>query len=93
MASVEDLSFKFKHYMLLELVKRKALQRHSKSARRIVELSLEILKSLESIDPQNPQETLKKYLDTVIKACEEFEEFCTLIPPAREILHTTINLW
>jgi len=88
MASVEDLSFKFKHYMLLELAKRKALQRHSKSARRIVELSLEILKSLESIDQQNLRKTFEKYLDTVIKACEEFEEFCTLIPPTREILST-----
>jgi len=74
------IGFKFKYYVLLVLVKRKALLRHNKSARRIVELSLEILKSLESIDQQNLRETFEKYLNTVYKACEEFEEFCTLIP-------------
>ena len=79
------IGFKFKHYVLLELAKHKALYRCSKSARRIVELSTEILRSLESIDPQNHRETLEKYLDTVLKACEEFEEFCTLIPSIREI--------
>ena len=79
------IGFKFKYYVLLELAKHKALYRHRKSARRVIELSTEILKSLRSISTQRPQETLEKYLDTVSKTCEEYEEFCALIPSIHEV--------
>jgi len=77
---MDTFDFKIRYYILLNLVKNKALKKYNKRARKVVELSIEIFKTLESINTKNFHETLKKYLNIVYQACEEFEEFCILIP-------------